>query len=580
MRVTAVAYVGQTDMMRFEYQTPDGATYQIEAPNEQAAMSIIQRNFAPKTLEERGAVAGPAPDNTPIPQGDWNALAQRLQQAEEQSVGPMRPQDRQAVRQMEARRQGQLYGAAEGGGRNVEAGINAFANTAGLGLPQLMEAYIGQSALPGADAHEFIKSADAARYEKNQTGALAGRVGGALTQAVMVPYNAPTAAGRIAQASGAGAALSAGDAAVRSRGDAGEIAKEAAIGGAFGLGGGAIGEGIGAAAQGVARTIKNNQILRNAPTEEALNAAKNAGYGQARSEGLVFKQPALESLNQNATAAVRKYGEPSIVAPQASRVLGLLDDASKTSKSLDYVESNLRQTANNAAGKLAEGKDFAANRAIVGSIDDFYKNVTPNDIWSGDAGRAIAGLQKGRKAANAQINLNDIKDALKNADINAAASGTGTNIDNATRQAFKPLAKDPDYQRGFTKPEIEQLNRIIEGGPLQNILRNVGKVSPTGIVSTAGTVGTAYAVGDLAGLTPQEKAVLIGAVMAGGYGSRKLAETIGRRNVDVLKAMVTSRGVGQAVPNPAEVSKAVEAFRRAIATTSATRVPTYTLGIQ
>ena len=58
MLVTAVVCVGQTDMMRFEYQTPDGATYQIEAPNEQAAMSIIQRNFAPKTLEERGAVAG------------------------------------------------------------------------------------------------------------------------------------------------------------------------------------------------------------------------------------------------------------------------------------------------------------------------------------------------------------------------------------------------------------------------------------------------------------------------------------------------------------------------------------------
>lgn len=563
-------------MARYQIQGPDGL-YEIEAPNDQAAMAAIQQ-MAP----QQSAIKAIAPEvnNTPVPQGDWNALAKRVSEAEAQSVGPMRPQDREAVRQMEARRQGQLYGAAEGGGRNVEAGINAFANTAGLGLPQLMEAYIGQNAMPGAEAHEFIKAADAARYDKNQTGALTGRVGGAVAQAVIAPYNAATAGGRIGQAIGTGAVIGGGDAAVRSRGDLGEIGKEAAIGGAFGAGGGLIGEGIGAAAQGVARAIKNNQILRNAPTEEALNAAKNAGYSQARSEGLVFKQPALDQLKQNATAAVRKYGEPSIVAPQASRVLGLLDDASKTSKSLDYVESNLRQTANNAAGKLSEGKDFAANRAIVGAIDDFYKNVKPSDIWAGDAGRAISGVRQGQKAANAQFNMRDINEAMTSANFNAAASGTGANVDNATRQAFKPLAKNTDYQRGFTKPEIEQLNRIVEGGPLQNILRNVGKFSPTGVVSTAGTLGGAYAVGDLAGLTPQEKAVLIGAVMGGGLASRKISEAIGRRNVDVLKAMVTSRGVGQSVLNPAEVSKAVEAFRRAVATTSATRVPTYALGTQ
>ena len=566
-------------MARFQIQGADGGIYELEAPNEQAAMAAISQMTSPKTLEERGAVAGPAPDNTPVPQGDWNALSKRLSEAEAQSVGPMRPQDREAVRQMEARRQGQLYGAAEGGGRNVEAGINAFANTAGLGLPQLMEAYLGQNALPGAEAHDFIKAADDARYQKNQTGALTGRVGGALSQAVIAPYNAATAGKRIMQAAGTGAALGAGDAAVRSRGDAREIAKEAAIGGGFGLAGGAVGEGIGAVAQGAARAIKNNQILRNAPTEEALDAAKRAAYGEATSEGLTFRPQALERLQQEATSAVRKYGDPSIVAPQASKVLGLLDDASKTSKTLDYME-DIGRTAKNAANALSEGKDYAANMAIARSMDDFYRGVKPNEVWAGDPAKAVGALQKGRQAASAQFRLDDLNEALRRAELNAASSGTGANLDNTTRQAFKSIARDSDNLRGYSKPEIEQLNRVIEGGPLQNILRNVGKFSPNGVVSTAGTLGGAYAVGDLAGLTPQEKAVLIGAVMGGGLASRKISEAIGRRNVDVLRAMVSSRGVGQAVPNPAEVSKAVEAFRRAVATTSATRVPTYALGMQ
>lgn len=566
-------------MARFQIQGADGGIYELEAPNEQAAMAAISQMTGPKTLEERGAVAGPTPDNTPVPQGDWNALSKRLSEAEAQSVGPMRPQDREAVRQMEARRQGQLYGAAEGGGRNVEAGINAFANTAGLGLPQLMEAYLGQNALPGAEAHEFIKAADDARYQKNQTGALTGRVGGALSQAVIAPYNATTAGGRIMQAAGTGAALGAGDAAVRSRGDLGEIAKEAAIGGGFGLAGGAVGEGIGAVAQGAARAIKNNQILRNAPTEEALDAAKRAAYGEATAEGLTFRPQALERLQREATSAVRKYGDPSIVAPQASKVLGLLDDASKTSKTLDYME-DIGRTAKNAANALSEGKDYAANMAIARSMDDFYRGVKPNEVWASDPAKAVSALQRGRRAAASQFRMDDLNEALRRAELNAASSGSGANLDNTTRQAFKSIARDSDNLRGYSKPEIEQLNRIIEGGPLQNILRNFGKFSPNGVVSTAGTLGGAYAVGDLAGLTPQEKAVLIGAVMGGGLASRKISEAIGRRNVDVLRAMVSSRGVGQAVPNPAEVSKAVEAFRRAVATTSATRVPTYALGMQ
>lgn len=565
-------------MPRYEYQAADGGLYEIEAPDDRAIMSIIASMHGQQSAEGSGMVAGPAPDNTPIPQGDWNALSKRLADAEAQAVGPTRPQDREAIRQMEARRQGQIYGAAEGGGRNVETAINSFANTAGLGLPQLMEAYLGQSALPGADAHEFIKAADEARRKQNASGALAGTLGGSAAQAFMLPYNAITAPRRIAQAVGAGAALNAGEGAIRSRGDASEITRDALIGGAFGLAGGAIGEGIGAAAQGVSRAIKNNQILRNAPTEVVLDAAKRSAYGAASAEGLAFKPQALDRLTQEATAAVRKYGEPSIVAPQATRVLGLLDDAAKTSKTLDYVEGNIRSTAQNAASALAEGKDYAANRAIVGAIDDFYKNVKPSDIWAGNPQKAIGAVQEARRAAASQFKMNDINEALRRAELNAASSGSGANLDNTTRQALKSLALNPDNLRGYSKAEIDQLNRAIEGGALQNMLRAFGKFSPNGVVSTAGTLGSAYAVGDMAGLTPQEKAALIGGVMAGGMASRKMAEAIGRRNVEVLKGMVTTRGMGQPVANPSEISKAVEALRRVIATSSAAGVPAYAAG--
>ena len=142
-------------MARFQIQGPDGL-YEIEAPNEQAAISAIQQQDK-----------------------DWNALAKRIAEAEAQSVGPMRPQDREAVRQMEARRQGDLYGNAQGKDRNLEVGLKSAANTFALSAPQAIEAQFMQNTLPYAEAHEFIKATDAAKARNNPTGAMAGTIGGA-----------------------------------------------------------------------------------------------------------------------------------------------------------------------------------------------------------------------------------------------------------------------------------------------------------------------------------------------------------------------------------------------------------------
>lgn len=562
-------------MMKFEYEAPNGEIFEIEAPNEQALQTIIKQMQPSEPAIK--AVAGPAPDNTPISPGDWNALSHRLQYAEEQSVGPKRPQDRQAIRQMEARRQGQLYGAAEGEGRNVQAAINSFANTAGLGLPQLMEAYIGQNAMPGADAHEFIKAADKARYDKNTAGALTGTVGGAVAQGFMLPIAGATAPWRIANASATGGGLSAVESAIRNRGDQGEVFTDTLKGVGAGAVGGVAGEAIANAIGGATRFVKNSSILRNAPTRDALKASEKAAYAAADLPSTTVTQPAMQRLATEVRSNLSTANADPIIAPMAARVADRVADQATSPQSLQQVE-NLRKLSGRIGNKLVAPEDLRAGQNIVNSIDDFYSRLSPSDVIGQNPQQSVAELLKARAASAAGKRSDTVTTAVEKAERQASKGGSGANFDNALRQRIASLLDNPNKVRGFNEAEKQQMQRVVEGGSLQNLLRLLGKFDATGVVSTGVGGGALYGAGKAAGLDDQGSLALAGAGLLGAKGARYGAEALGRRNVDVLDAMIRARGAGQNVPNPNVSPQIAEQLRRLIAATGSAAYPAYAGG--
>ena len=68
--------------------------------------------------------------------------------------------------------------------------------------------------------------------------------------------------------------------------------------------------------------------------------------------------------------------------------------------------------------------------------------------------------------------------------------------------------------RGFTQEERAAINKISQGGPLDNSLRYLGKLAPTGIVSGVGSAVAGGAVGGIPGAV---------ATMSGGALARYLA---------------------------------------------------------
>jgi len=564
-------------MARFQIQGPDGL-YELEAPNEQAAMAVIQQSFGAPQQSSIKAVAGPEPDNTPLQDKDWNALAKRINDAEAQSVGPLRPQDREVVRQMEARRQGDLYGNAQGKDKNLEVGLKSAANTFGLSTPQAFEAKFMQDALPYAEAHEFIKAQDAAKARNNPTGAMAGTVAGALAQGLILPVGgAASAAARIGQAGVMGAGLAGAESAIRNRADMGEVVSDMGKGAAFGAAGGVAGEAIANAIGGATRFAKNSSVLRSAPTRDELKAAEKAAYAAADLPNTTVTQPAMQRLATEVRSNLAAANADPLIAPTAARVADRVTEQATSPQALQQVE-NLRKLSGRIGNKLVAPEDLRGGQNIVNSIDDFYSRLTPADVIGRDPQASVAKLLEARAASAAGKRSDTITTAVEKAERQASKGGSGANLDNAIRQRIASLLDNPNKTRGFSEAEKQQMQRIVEGGSLQNLLRLLGKFDATGVVSTGVGGGALYGAGKAAGLEDKEALALAGTGILGAKGARYGAEALGRRNVDVLDAMIRARGAGQTVANPNQLPNIAEQLRKLIAATSAASYPAYASG--
>jgi hypothetical protein len=196
-------------------------------------------------------------------------------------------------------------------------------------------------------------------------------------------------------------------------------------------------------------------------------------------------------------------------------------------------------TARQALGKLSREVDAigqptaeaAAAQRAISHIDDFLPNLSQTDLLAGDASRAYAILQEARANYRAykQSSLVDTKQA--NAELQAASTYGGGNINNATRQAFRPLLKNNEAGlAGFSPEAAAQANQVVTGGPLGNVMRQIGRLAPTGPVNMGIHVGAALGTG---GATIP--------VAIGAYGAKKIGEAITRSEVEKLNQIIRSQ---------------------------------------
>ena len=492
----------------------------------------------------------------PVAEGDYPALAARIGQAgaaiPQGQMGPITADQTDAQRLAEAKHQGQIYGQSRPAG---ETGYRSFQNSLLLGGPQLLEAALpsylgGQDSLPTSEAHEFIKSADNARASVNPKSALGGSIAGAVPQVLIPGTGAPTVAARIARAGLLGGGLGLTEGAISSRGDSGETAEGAAKGLALGLGGGAAAEGIASAAGKVAGAFNKRPV---APTADDLTRLSSEAYKRAEDAGVMFSPQATSKLRDDIQSAFADRAFHPALQPNAGVVFNELDRVAGQPATL----SGLDTTRKMAGGAFIPGND--SNNALLnivkGKIDNLVQSPATGDVLGGDAAGAAASLKEARDFYSRMKKSDLVDEALGRAERRAGSTGSGGNVDNASRQNIRGILDSPKKSRGFTPDELAQMETVVRGTPVQNALRMAGKLSPHGNgLMLAGGLGAAAAAGPI-GLIPS----------AIGLGAKHVADRMTQRNIGLLDELIRAGGNRASItPSPNMAQRLVAGQKRGL----------------
>jgi hypothetical protein len=323
---------------------------------------------------------------------------------------------------------------------------------------------------------------------------------------------------------------------------ASEVGKEVA--GPYGELAGALGAGAvaGAAAQKFKAMAAARTAAKAAPSAEDLLKTAGDQFNQARDMNMIVKPDFATNAANDMRQAIKGFDpeahKPVFAAADRLENLGAsgpgLPPVAVPMNDVENIRKQLVSLKTSPDNSVRE-----AARKAISSLQDSQKAITAADVLSGDAPAytKLTGDAIGNWAAGKRSNTVMGKAAL--GELNAATAGAGANEDNALRQAFKQLARPvnnditPKWQRlGFNKAEGAAIEKAATGTTLGNAARYLGKAAPTGIVSAAMSGGAGHLAGGPIGAV---------ALPAAGYIAKKIGDLSTKRAVAAVDSLVRSR---------------------------------------
>jgi hypothetical protein len=298
-------------------------------------------------------------------------------------------------------------------------------------------------------------------------------------------------AGQVGRGLASGGAISATDAALR-----GEDPVTAGVTGAA----------LGAAAPAVVRAIAPALPVAKAvaPTTAEHLASAKAGYQHPIVKDVAFKPQAVSGLADTIESDLVGAG----FRPRASSAGGVFSELgdmrpgpgvqSVGVDDLDNIRKGLQVYAKqrDAVG-MPTTEAAAAGRAIA-HIDDFLPNLKQPDLLRGDAQAASKILTDARGDYRAYKQAQIAETKMENARIQAASTYGGGNINNALRQAYRPLEVNNFAKSSNWSPAAQAaLKDVVEGGRFGNLMRDLGRGAPSGLVGTGKHFLAAHLTGGL-----------------------------------------------------------------------------------
>ena len=282
-----------------------------------------------------------------------------------------------------------------------------------------------------------------------------------------------------------------------------------------------VGMAIGLAA-GIPFAIGAKGTLQ-APTVQELKGQAGQQYKFAEEVGAVFKKNSYNQFANKIESTLAKEGLDKTLQPRVFAALERIKDTKGNNVSLENME--ILRRISQAAGSSADASERRLASILVDNLDDFVETAQPGQLAKGSS-EAVSALTDARELWKRAKKTEILDDLVASAELRADANFSQSGMENALRRKLVTLADNPKKLRAFTKEEQSAIKVAAKGGPIQNALRLVGKLAPTGIVSGGGSVGLGYLAGGPIGA--------VGLPIIGGV-ARKGAEQLGLRNIEQLR---------------------------------------------
>lgn len=300
------------------------------------------------------------------------------------------------------------------------------------------------------------------------------------------------------------------------------------------------------------------------PTADELKAAGGSGIQQARSMPVDFDPAAIGKWADEQWATLSRDGYSPRNAPKVfeeldalKRQMGAIPPASggimpsgtlpeRPVVGFDNVVT-MRQTFQKHAQSSDPTESGAASR-VINALDGFLSSPPRGAVLAGpveDAARVYA-QGRGNYAAGKRSDMLSSREA--NAESQAAAANSGQNIGNATRQRVRELTKQNDNGdtkadlSGFDPSEVDRLEQIVQGTPMQNSTRYVGNLLGGGGGLGAALTGLAAGGAGLAsGAGGATASALTAAPVFIGAASRSISNGLTQRALRAADEAVRQR---------------------------------------
>lgn len=318
-----------------------------------------------------------------------------------------------------------------------------------------------------------------------------------------------------------------------------DVATGAKVGALAGAGGNLVGEGVGK----VVGALTRAKPPKTKYTPDNIGQFEDDAWKAYRATDALYSATGVSDVHKNAMRDIVKMGYHPKNQPGAKVAIKELARLKK--KGEPITVEGIQSLKETIQGGYIPGNDKnnAMLTKIVSALDDMAGDQ--RFIVNGQAANVSKLHKTARDLSSRRFKLERVNKALYDARMQAGSTGSGGNIQNATKQKLRQILTNEKKRRGLTLDEISLLEKVVEGSSVENLARTVGKLSPGGN-GLMMFLNLTHTIANPITAVP---------TMMAGAGSKALADGITSANAQNLNRLILSGGK---MPPPSAMQKALQ----------------------